>query len=248
MYATNQGLSPFFWGYDNLYGYYPGAVIAEPEFDDPSSDPCADGWFGVKCDATGTHVLELFPNTRNSGNPLVGVLPSSIGDLTMLEHFYSSNDATPSNLQGAIPDSLGQLKNLKCLYFSHNNITSLPSSIEGLTNLEVLLFRKNQVAQPMLDLSKLTGLRNVWFDGNALTGTLASLAGLSKLTFLEAAANRLHGGVPANLCGITCNAAGNANLTCPLPVAGCCDVTVCGDKARKPPHPPKVTMGDCFPQ
>jgi hypothetical protein len=39
IYATNQGLSPFFWGYDNLYGYYPGAVIAEPDFSDPGSDP-----------------------------------------------------------------------------------------------------------------------------------------------------------------------------------------------------------------
>ena len=38
-YATNQGLSPFFWGYDNLYGFYPGAVVAEPAFDDPSSEP-----------------------------------------------------------------------------------------------------------------------------------------------------------------------------------------------------------------
>jgi hypothetical protein len=29
-----------------------------------SGDPCATGWFGVKCDPTGTHVLQLFPNTR----------------------------------------------------------------------------------------------------------------------------------------------------------------------------------------
>ena len=29
-----------------------------------SGDPCATGWFGVKCDPTNTHVLQLFPNTR----------------------------------------------------------------------------------------------------------------------------------------------------------------------------------------
>ena len=38
-YVTNQGLSPFFWGYDNLYGYYPGAVVSAPAFDDPTSEP-----------------------------------------------------------------------------------------------------------------------------------------------------------------------------------------------------------------
>ena len=216
--------------------------------DDAASDPCADGWFGIKCSSDGTHVLQLFPNTHKSGNPLVGVLPASIGNLTLLEHFYSSNDETPSSLMGAIPETIGNLKNLKCLYFSHNNITSLPKSVEGLTNLQVLLFRHNKVAQPMLDLSRLTKLLNVWFDTNELTGTLESLATLEHLTYLAAFGNHLHGGVPANLCGITCNAAGNANLSCPLPVPGCCDVTSCGDKARKPPHPPKVTMGDCFPQ
>ena len=29
-----------------------------------SGDPCATGWFGVKCDPANTHVLQLFPNTR----------------------------------------------------------------------------------------------------------------------------------------------------------------------------------------
>ena len=38
LYVTNQGLSPFFWGYDNLYGYFPGAVTAEPAFDDPTAE------------------------------------------------------------------------------------------------------------------------------------------------------------------------------------------------------------------
>jgi hypothetical protein len=39
-------------------------------------DPCGRGggrsWYGVQCDAAGAHVTGLFPNTRGSGNPLVG--------------------------------------------------------------------------------------------------------------------------------------------------------------------------------
>lgn len=88
-----------------------------------SGDPCGDGWFGVRCDAKGTHVTQLFPNTRSSGNPLRCELPPSIGNLTELEHLYTSNDASPSALRGSIPHSLGRLRKLKCMYFSHNQLS-----------------------------------------------------------------------------------------------------------------------------
>ena len=68
-------------------------------------DPCTEGWFGVECgrgaDDGLVHVVKLFPNTRNSGNQLVGcAIPSSIGDFTHLEHLYMSNDATMSQMHG----------------------------------------------------------------------------------------------------------------------------------------------------
>jgi hypothetical protein len=35
------------------------------------------------------HVVGLFPNTRGSGNPLIGKLPESIGRLQRLQHLYT---------------------------------------------------------------------------------------------------------------------------------------------------------------
>ena len=65
---------------------------------------------------------QLFPNTRYSGNPLEGCqLPESLGDLAAIEHFYASNDRTPSHVHGSIPPSLGKLTRLKCIYLSHRS-------------------------------------------------------------------------------------------------------------------------------
>ena len=214
------------------------------------ADPCASGWFGVRCDANGTHVLQLFPNTRFSGNALDCELPASIGDLANLEHLYTSNDRTPSSLHGAIPTSLGRLSRLKCLYFSHNNLSgSIPTELQQLTSLEVFLMRCNRLSGPLIDFAPLTALRNVWFDTNdGLTGSLDALGALPHLTFLQASHNPLlRGALPPTLCAINCDAADTGvNCSASLP-ASCCGIASCGS-APPPPPPPPVSMGECFPQ
>lgn len=193
-------------------------------------DPCSAGWFGVKCDTAGTHVLQLFPNTRFSGNPLEGCeLPVSLGALTMLEHFYASNDRTPSHLVGQIPPVLGTLTHLKCLYLSHTGVSgAIPRELESLNNLEVFLMRANNLTGPLIDFGKLPHLKNVWFDSQPLSGNLSALGGLNNLTFLQASGTNISGPVPARLCNIDCNAAGT-EVTCDksLP-SGCCDMANCG--------------------
>jgi hypothetical protein len=42
-----------------------------------SGDPCEDRWFGIFCNAARSHVVEVFPNPRESGNSLQGTLPAS---------------------------------------------------------------------------------------------------------------------------------------------------------------------------
>jgi LRR receptor-like serine/threonine-protein kinase EFR len=150
---------------------------------------------------------------------------------------------------GGIPVSFGQLINLKCMYFSHNNLTApLPSSLENLKNLQVFLARSNSMTGRLLNFSRLPKLVNIWLDGNKLEGTLTSFGTLQELTFLKIDSNQFHGVVPAELCSIHCDASSNKNLTCPLPIKGCCQCTVCGDAPSVPLHPPKPSMGECIPQ
>ena len=220
-------------------------------------DPCQSGWFGVKCGLAGPnetvpHVLQLFPNTRGSGNPLGGQLPDSVGALTHLEHLYTSNDKSNSALSGTIPDAMGALTKLKCMYFSHNRLEgSIPAALERLTDLQVFLMRCNKLEGTLPDFSRLPRLRNVWFDSQdsaaKLTGSLASLGALQNLTFLQASNNAFEGALPPSLCDINCDAAGNANLSCPLPAPGCCQVSACGPTPA-PVKPPPSSMGECFPQ
>ena len=35
-------------------------------------DPCADRWYGIQCNANGSHVLSFFPSVEHSGNDLDG--------------------------------------------------------------------------------------------------------------------------------------------------------------------------------
>ena len=223
----------------------------------PLTDPC--GWFGVLCTAVqagnSRHVLALFPNPRDSGNPLIGALPASIGALTSLEHLYTSNDVSQSWLSGTLPPSVGKLTRLKCMYFSHNNISGvLPSSLSRLTQLQAFLFRSNRLSGALPDFAPMTQLRNVWFDAPSglqnLTGTLAALGSSTNLTFLQASGNSLEGAVPRALCGLNCNGAGQRGkgFDCPLPVDGCCEITQCGPLPTPRPPPPPSTMGVCYPQ
>ena len=209
-------------------------------------NPCMEGWFGIEC--KNGNVVKLFINTRYSGNPLINALAPEIGNLTQLEHFYSSNDKTPSSLTGGIPSSFGQLIHLKCMYFSHNNLTlPFPKSLENLSQLQVFLARSNSITGSLLNFSKFPLLRNVWFDGNKLEGDLYELGKLKNLTFLKVDGNRLTGDVPMSLCNIKCDASKNA-FNCPLPVKGCCGCVLCGDRSHVPIDPPRTSMGECVPQ
>ena len=225
----------------------PGTFAAQA-FD--TGDPCSGGWFGVKCSADGKHVMQLFPNTRYSGNVLDCVLPSSIGAFEKLEHLYTSNDRTPSSLHGAIPTEVGKLKALKCMYFSHNRLNgSIPTELEQLSELQVFLMRCNQLSGKLIDFSKLPKLRNVWFDTNSgLTGGLDGLGELTGLTFLQASNNPgIVGPLPASLCGIECDALGTG-VTCAAALPeGCCGIASCGTGKPAAPPPPS-SMGECFPQ
>ncbi|XP_057831647.2 putative leucine-rich repeat receptor-like serine/threonine-protein kinase At2g24130 [Cryptomeria japonica] len=70
-----------------------------------------------------------------SGNRLTGVLPSSLGDCTALEHLNLSHNA----FEGPIPDSLSKLQNLQEMDLSSNSLSgSIPLSIQRLKALQYM--------------------------------------------------------------------------------------------------------------
>jgi alpha-D-xyloside xylohydrolase len=222
IYHVNGGKN---WQYKNGTDYYGGNMpwnvsSSYSSLSGKLPDPCSEKWFGVFCN--NGHVTKLFINTRFSGNEMTGELSSFIGNFTYLEHFYSSNDQTPSSLTGGIPESFGTLSRLKCMYFSHNNLTKpFPLSLSNLINLQVFLTRSNSISGPLPNFKKMPQLVNVWFDGNQLEGTLNDVGALQHLTFLKVNNNLLSGTMPSSLCNIKCDASGNKNITCPLPTTGC---------------------------
>ena len=112
------------------------------------------------------------------GNNLVGVIPSSIGDLDKLRRLDLSNN----NLMGSVPLKLANLSDLEELLLNDNNLTGVMPS--GLGNLE-----------------NLTELR---LNNNSLTGTIPlSLGGLENLIQLRLNNNNLTGSIPLELRNLT---------------------------------------------
>ena len=174
-------------------------------------------WHGVTTDASG-RVTELDLNS----NQLDGTIPSSLGNLSNLEHLLLSGnqltgaipaelgnlsnlgwlDLYGNQLTGTIPSSLGSLSNLGYLYLSNNQLTgAIPSSLGSLNNLDALYLDGNQLTGGIPDsLGSLTNLTDLRLSNNQLTGTIpASLGSLSNLRVLSLDENQLSGAIPAEL-------------------------------------------------
>ncbi|CAL5345687.1 unnamed protein product [Camellia sinensis] len=102
-------------------------------------------------------------------------LPSSIGNLTLLNDLY----LVQNKIHGSIPSSLGNCKNLLDLNLAHNNFHgSIPPEIMSLSSISI-----------SFDLSY-----------NALTGSLPLEVGsLKNLATLDVSNNRLLGSIPNSL-------------------------------------------------
>uniref|UniRef100_A0A1S4CGW8 non-specific serine/threonine protein kinase n=1 Tax=Nicotiana tabacum TaxID=4097 RepID=A0A1S4CGW8_TOBAC len=166
-----------------------------------------------------------------SHNPLNGVLPDSISNLssTSLERF----SVYYSEIRGQIPLGIGNLSNLNTLSLFGNALTgSLPRSLCDLQNLQVLALDQNRLTGPFPEcLCKLpelgyvslsynqisgpisycignstTSLRNIYLNSNRLTNIPMSLWSLKDLVVLHLSNNSLVGSLPpdfGNLDAIT---------------------------------------------
>jgi Leucine-rich repeat (LRR) protein len=133
-----------------------------------------------------------------NSNQLSGSIPSSFGNLSMLQYLgvYSNQ------LSGTIPSSLGDLTSLQYLYLDTNQFSgTIPSSLGYLSSLKRLYLNTNDLSGTIPpSLGKLSALQKLFLNTNQLSGTIPSSFGnLSSLQVLELNSNHLSGSIPSSL-------------------------------------------------
>ncbi|GFP81332.1 probable LRR receptor-like serine/threonine-protein kinase at3g47570 [Phtheirospermum japonicum] len=134
-----------------------------------------------------------------SGNPLNGILPASIGNLsTSLTDFIAGY----CNITGVIPNTIGNLSSLQRLSLTGNQLTGLiPQTIGKLKNLQGLSLNGNRLHGYIPpDLCRPSNM--VWLDlgDNILTGPIPECLGdVQSLRNIYLYSNMLNSVIPSNL-------------------------------------------------
>ncbi|KAH9714667.1 protein kinase domain-containing protein [Citrus sinensis] len=147
--------------------------------------------------------LSSWANCKNlklldlSNNPINGVLPSSIGNLSLsLSRIFISN----CSIRGTIPKEIGNLINLRELGLWGNElIGSIPITFGKLQNLQGLDLVNNKLEGPIPNgLCQLARLSVLYMDGNKLSGPIPPCIGdLTSLRLLSLASNELNSVIPS---------------------------------------------------
>ena len=160
-----------------------------------SSEPISK-WLGVGV-ANGRVVqLSLVENN------LVGIMPSDIGNLTMLTTLYLDYN----KLSGTIPTEIGNLTNLSVLNLSGNKLSgSIPLGVWNMTNLFALSFGQNQLIGTIpSQIGNLINLRYFDLLNNQMTGNIPSeIWNLNKLEYLSLGFNNFRGSIPKEIGNLT---------------------------------------------
>ncbi|XP_027183840.1 probable leucine-rich repeat receptor-like protein kinase At5g63930 [Coffea eugenioides] len=131
-------------------------------------------------------------------NPLNGVLPRSIGNLSIsVERLMVGN----CGLKGNIPESIGNLSNLAYLFLDDNILTgSIPSTM-GLQNLRELGLTNMSLTGPLpRGLCGLQSLEDLGLSQNQISGSIPGcFNNLTSLMVLDIAFNRLTSTLPTSL-------------------------------------------------
>jgi len=151
----------------------------------PAGTECS--WYGIGCDASGSHVIEINLDANN----LSGTLPA-IAELGSLEYLILSNN----RLTGSIPP-VASLSNLRILELYANTLTGSIPSLSGLSSLTSLELNSNRLTGTIPDLSTLTSLQVFDLDTNDLTGSVPSLSAMTQLQYMALDTNRLSGVFPS---------------------------------------------------
>ena len=133
-------------------------------------------------------------------NPIVGSLPSTIGNMQSLQYLRLEN----CDLSGAIPNEIGNLSNLKNFYGHNNNFSgTVPASIGQLSNLEQFILQNNNITgQLPNEIGQLAKLKSLSFLNNNLNGAIpASFSNLINIDVIVLQGNQLSGYIPGTFAG-----------------------------------------------
>ncbi|KAH9716324.1 protein kinase domain-containing protein [Citrus sinensis] len=126
-----------------------------------------------------------------SDNPLDGILPRAIGNLSQsIEEFW----IVSCNISGGIPKEISNLTNLIAIYLGGNKLNgTIPITLGKLQKLQLLSFEDNQLEGSIADdLCRLTALFQLDLGGNMLSGFIPACFGnLTNLKKLNLGSNQL---------------------------------------------------------
>jgi Leucine-rich repeat (LRR) protein len=100
------------WNYDSSSGG------THWSFDDPDVNPCAEGWYGIRCSAD-YHIIGL----SLAGSNLIGTIPESLSQLTLLRHLNVGGNL----LIEKVPTTLCQIKSF---VQEGNSVACFPHCLE----------------------------------------------------------------------------------------------------------------------
>jgi Leucine rich repeat N-terminal domain len=174
-----------------------------------SADVCT--WYGVICNAAGTHVTEI----DLSANFLNGTLPPTLVGFSELTRFRVPNNL----LTGSIPQISG-LQELALFQVDDNSLKGRIPAFENLPKLRAFVASKNLLTGRIPDLSGAPLLETFQAERNFLTGAIPPLAALSRLNSFSVNSNRLTGALPelSGLTALTSIHVANNALSGTLPV------------------------------
>ncbi|KAF3670013.1 putative LRR receptor-like serine/threonine-protein kinase-like [Capsicum annuum] len=129
-------------------------------------------------------------------NPLNGILPNSIGNLSSTIEFFHIGDA---NISGSIPTGTGNMSGLSSLVFQRNNLMgNIPPEIGKLKKLQGLYLHYNKLQGHITEeVCHLSNLVTFSLHGNKLSGLIpACLGNLRMLQKLYLGSNQFSSKLP----------------------------------------------------
>ncbi|KAG8378350.1 hypothetical protein BUALT_Bualt08G0128200 [Buddleja alternifolia] len=133
-----------------------------------------------------------------SRNPLNGILPNSIGNLsTFLQEFHAGD----CNIMGAIPSEIGNLTSLRRLVLVSNQLTGfIPTTVRKLKQLQGIYLYDNRLQGNIPpDLCQMRKLGHLSLNGNMLTGPIHECLGeLKTLRLVDLGLNNLNSTIPSS--------------------------------------------------